>query len=137
MKRFACQKGCTKCCTRRGSVYMTEADLERAAAYLGMTSEEFESRYVIRYRHVLRLRRPPEGQDHCHFLTAEGCSIHEVKPTQCRTYPFWPSLVENPYACDLEAKRCPGIGKGELVNINAAREIAKELCSAFPTLTSF
>ena len=116
---------------------MTEADLERAAAYLGMTSEEFESRYVIRYRHVLRLRRPPEGQDHCHFLTAEGCSIHEVKPTQCRTYPFWPSLVENRFAWDLEAKFCPGIGKGELVNINAAREIAKELPSAFPTLTSF
>jgi hypothetical protein len=116
---------------------MTESDLQRAAAYLGMTSAEFESRYVIRYRHVLRLRRSPRGQDHCQFLNAEGCSIHAVKPTQCRTYPFWPSLVENRTAWAIEATFCPGIGKGELVQINTARKIASELSSAFPSLKTF
>lgn len=137
LRRFACQKGCTKCCTRRGSVYLTESDLLQAAAYLNLTAAEFEARYVIRYRRVLRLRRPPPGQDHCHFLKEDGCSIHAVKPTQCRTYPFWPSLVENQVAWDIEAAFCPGIGKGELVHIKTARQIAGELPIAFPTLQSF
>ncbi len=135
--QFACQKGCTKCCTRRGSVYLSESDLTRAAEYLGMTAAEFESRYVIRYRHVLRLRRPPDGADQCQFLSAGGCSIHPVKPTQCRTYPFWPSLIESRSVWNLEGKFCPGINKGDLVQIKTARQIASELGIVFPTLNAF
>jgi len=31
----------------------------------------------------------------CVFLDAFGkCSIYEVRPVQCSTYPFWPSLVD-------------------------------------------
>jgi Fe-S-cluster containining protein len=135
--RFACQKGCTKCCARGGFVYLTESDLKRAADYLGMTPAEFENRYVIRYGRVLRLRRPPRGQDHCQFLTPHGCSIHSVKPTQCRTYPFWPSLVESRAIWAIEGNFCPGIGKGALVQIKTARQIASELPRAFPTLNGF
>ena len=113
--RFACQPGCTKCCTRRGYVYLTEGDLLRAAGYLGMTPEQFEAAYVIRFRKLLRLRKAPRGQDSCHFLKDGGCSIHEVKPTQCRTYPFWPSIVQNRAMWKIEGTFCPGIGKGELV----------------------
>lgn len=137
MRRFACQKGCTKCCTRRGAVYLTESDLQRASEYLNMPPAEFEARYVIRYRHLLRLRRPANRDNNCIFLNADGCSIHEVKPTQCRTYPFWPSLVESRDNWKLEAEFCPGIGKGDLVQIKVAREIARELPTAFPTLKEF
>jgi Fe-S-cluster containining protein len=135
--RFACQTGCTKCCRLRGSVYLTEADLERAAQYLGLTAAEFEARHAVRYRHVLRLRKLPRGQDQCRFLTAEGCSIHPAKPTQCRTYPFWPSLVESRARWTMESKFCPGIHQGPFVQINTAREIASELPRAFPTLHCF
>ena len=78
--RFACQTGCTKCCRLRGWVYLTEADLQRAADYLGLTPAEFEAQHAIRYRHVFRLRKLPRGQDQCRFLTAEGCSIHPANP---------------------------------------------------------
>ncbi|MBV9036388.1 MAG: YkgJ family cysteine cluster protein [Acidobacteriaceae bacterium] len=135
--RFTCQTGCTKCCRLRGSVYLTEEDLHRAAQYLNLTPAEFEARHVVRYRHVLRLRKLPRGQDHCRFVTAEGCSIHPAKPTQCRTYPFWPSLVESRARWGLEGKFCPGIHQGPLVQINTARKIAKELSHAFPTLRCF
>ena len=135
--RFACQTGCTKCCTRRGSVYLTESDLRRAAEYLGMTAEAFEAQYVVRFRRVLRLRKPPRGENNCRFLTSEGCSIHPVKPTQCRTYPFWPSLISSKAIWTIEGTFCPGIGAGELVQIRAAREIAGELPRAFPSLPEF
>ena len=132
--RFACQSGCTRCCQVRGFVYLTEEDLSRAAAFTGMTSEDFEARYVIRYRTLLRLRKPLNAQ--CHFLTERGCSIHPVKPVQCRLYPFWPELVESRSAWKEEARNCPGIGKGELIQIGTALEIADEMKRAYPSMYS-
>ncbi len=128
--RFTCQPGCTKCCRVRGFVYLTEEDLRRAADYLGISSEAFEATYVIRFPHLLRLRKPLDAQ--CHFLTGQGCSIHPVKPAQCRLYPFWPELVENRSAWNEEAESCPGIGKGELIQIGTACEIASEMKRAYP-----
>lgn len=129
--RFTCQRGCTNCCRVRGFVYLSERDLKRAAAYLGLAPEAFEARYVIRYKHVLRLRKPRNAQ--CHFLRDYGCSIHPAKPTQCRLYPFWPELVENRAAWNEAGKSCPGIGKGDLVQIGTACEMASEMKSAYPS----
>ena len=76
-------------------MYLSEADIERAAAYLGMTPRRsFERKYVYRTRNRLRLRVPRRA--HCHFLVEGGCGIHPAKPTQCRTFPFWPELVDHP-----------------------------------------
>ncbi len=130
--RFECQPGCTKCCEVRGFVYLTEEDLSRAASYLKMSPEAFEAKYVIRYPTLLRLRKPLDAQ--CHFLTGTGCSIHPAKPTQCRLYPFWPELVESRKAWTEESKNCPGIGKGELVQIGTALEIASEMKSAYTSM---
>lgn len=43
--------------------------------------------------------------DHgCVFLDPRGqCSIYAVRPVQCRTYPFWPSLVDAQEDWDDEA----------------------------------
>src|ERR1039457_2767618 len=46
--RFECQPGCTACCTQKGFVYLTAADLPRMASFLGMTPAAFERRYVYR-----------------------------------------------------------------------------------------
>lgn len=130
--RFACQPGCTKCCNVRGFVYITENDLQRMANHIGVTLKEFEKAYVIRFKHVLRLRKPKTSQ--CHFLTENGCSVHPVKPVQCRLYPFWPELVENRANWQAERAMCPGIGKGELVQIGVACEIAAEMKMAYPAV---
>jgi hypothetical protein len=128
--RFECQAGCTRCCDTKGWVYVTEGDLRAAAKYLGMTRKAFEEKYVYRTKHQIRLRKPPEKQ--CHFLEAGGCSIHEVKPVQCRLYPFWPELVEDRKAWERERVKCPGIGKGGLVQIGTAVETASEMKRAYP-----
>jgi Fe-S-cluster containining protein len=129
--RFACQAGCTACCEVEGYVYLSEADVEKAARYLQMTAEEFERRYVYRTRHRLRLRKPRDGRQ-CHFLVDGGCAIHPAKPTQCRLFPFWPELVENRAAWKRAAKHCPGIGQGALVQIGTALEWAEEMKRAYP-----
>lgn len=100
------------------------------AHFLGVSAADFERRYVYRTRHLLRLRMPRHTQ--CHFLRQDGCSIHPAKPTQCRIFPFWPELVDSKREWRKAAAWCPGIGKGELVQIETAQEKAGEMRESYP-----
>lgn len=128
--RFTCQKGCTNCCDQTGFVYLSEEDVTRAAKFVHLSQEAFEAKYIYRTRHQRRFRKPPDKQ--CPFLEGGGCGIHPAKPTQCRTFPFWPELVEKEAAWTRTARYCPGIGKGPLIQIGKAMEIAEEQRRAYP-----
>lgn len=130
--QFKCQRGCINCCDQQGFVYLTEADLSAAAEFVGMSRIQFETQFVYRTRHFLRLRKPRNSQ--CHFLRDGGCAIHPAKPTQCRVFPFWPELVENRKSWNETAKYCPGIGTGPLIQIGTALETAEEMKSAYPEM---
>ena len=130
--RFECQSGCTACCEQRGFVYLTDDDIARAAAFLGMAPPAFERRFVFRTRNRARLRVPRDAQ--CHFLVEGGCSIHPAKPAQCRIFPFWPELVESRREWRKTARYCPGIGKGPLIRIETAREQAQEMREKHPAM---
>lgn len=128
--RFQCQPGCIRCCDKKGFVYITEADLLRIADFLCLPPAEFESRYVYRTRRTLRLRSPRRGN--CHFLTSTGCSIHPVKPEQCRAYPFWPEILAARERWLAESAACPGIGMGHLYQIETALETAARMREVYP-----
>lgn len=113
-------------------MYLTEDDVARAARFLDMTAEAFEKRYVYRTRNLRRLRIPRGSL--CRFLRADGCSIHPAKPTQCRIFPFWPELTENRREWRQTAAWCPGIGKGELVQIGTAQTLAQEMRAGYPSM---
>jgi Fe-S-cluster containining protein len=130
--RFACQRGCTRCCEQDGFVYLTEDDLRRAAAFLGMSPQQFERRFVYRTPRRMRFRKPRGRQ--CPFLLADGCAIHPAKPTQCRLFPFWPELVSSSRAWRRTSRFCPGIGQGPLIQIGTALETASEMEHAYPDL---
>jgi Fe-S-cluster containining protein len=95
-----------------------------------MTPAEFERKYCYRTRNRLRLRVPREAT--CPFLKSDGCSIHAVKPTQCRVFPFWPELVESRREWKKTAAYCPGIGKGPLIQIEHARREADDMRQGHP-----
>lgn len=130
--RFQCQPGCTACCEQRGFVYLTDADLERAAAFTGMTAAEFERKYVYRTAKRMRLRTPRGKR--CPFLAGGGCSIHPAKPTQCRIFPFWPEIVSSRREWIETAKYCPGMSKGPLISIRTVREQAEEMRKGYPAM---
>ena len=130
--RFECQPGCTNCCDMEGYVYLSEDDILRAAKFVGMSAKAFEAKYVYRTRRQRRLRKPRDKQ--CPFLEQRGCSIHPGKPTQCRTFPFWPEVVERRSDWLKTARYCPGIGKGPLIQIGTAMEIAAEQRAAYPEM---
>ncbi len=130
--RFTCQPGCTACCRQPGWVYVSRDDVDRAAAFVGMAVEDFEARYVVRFRHRMRLRKPAREQ--CPFLEESGCRIHPAKPSQCRLFPFWPELVQERGNWNKTGEYCPGIGQGPLIQIGTALETAHQMRTAYPEL---
>ena len=128
---FQCQPGCTKCCTQQGEVYLAAGDTARAAAYLGLTTEEFESSYCeFDLDGDLRLTTPTAT--YCHFLKPDGCAIHAAKPLQCHTFPYWPENVKNKRAWKNLKQNCPGIEVGLPLPAEEVRGAAQAYQDEFP-----
>jgi Fe-S-cluster containining protein len=128
--RFECQSGCTNCCRQPGEVYLTEDDVPRIARFLDLETQEFRKRYCVEAEDGLRLANPPDKA--CLFLLENGCSIHQVKPLQCRTFPFWPEHVRNRRSWKRLSQYCPGIGVGPVLPREDVRGQTQECCDAFP-----
>ncbi len=113
--RFACTR-CGNCCGGAPGYVWVNADERRSiAAFLGQTLAEFEANHT-RVAGVRRsLLERPNGD--CEFLARDpsgraACRIHEVRPTQCRTWPFWQSNLETPAAWKATGRHCPGLNQG-------------------------
>jgi uncharacterized protein len=115
-----------------GQVYLSEEDLVRIAAHVNMTPADFEEKHVYRTARLLRLRKPPDRQ--CIFHQDNRCSIHPVKPTQCRLFPYWPEIIETQESWNATAQTCPGMNKGPLIQIRIATKVAGEMHSAYPAM---
>lgn len=111
--KFECQ-GSGNCCTSHGEfgfVFLTLEDRRRFAKHLNMTTSAFTKQYCDIRDGVWHLKEDPKNPD-CMFLKNKRCSTYEARPTQCRTWPFWPEVM-NPKSWQKEvASFCPGIGKG-------------------------
>src|SRR5690606_23736329 len=119
------------CCARPGDVFLTQDDLARIADYLGLGEQEFLERYCAPDDgEGLRLSNPTKST--CHFLEAEGCRIHDVKPLQCRTFPFWPETVSTRRAWKGLSGYCPGVGVGQILPVEMVRAEAQRCADAFP-----
>ena len=85
------------------------------ADYLGMDVRSFHQQYARRAMGRWTLEEVKNGRDYdCVFLreNEDGkrtCSIYPVRPTQCRTWPFWSSNMKNRRGWEMSAKTCPGM----------------------------
>jgi len=111
--RFSCTE-CGRCCTGEpGAVIaVSDEDIGAIASVLRLSPEEFRSRHLLRMGEVWSIRERENGD--CQFLEQGRCSIYAVRPTQCRTYPFWFKNLRSEEAWARTAGQCPGIGQGEL-----------------------
>lgn len=108
--RFQCT-GCGHCCTGGKNYYVaaTRAEQRRIQKFLKIGWAWFRRRYVVRVdAHTEGLTMAGGA---CAFLDGQRCRIYNVRPAQCRTYPFWPELAD-PKIWRAESKRCEGIGRG-------------------------
>ncbi|MFU8805641.1 MAG: YkgJ family cysteine cluster protein [Bradymonadaceae bacterium] len=119
--RFECI-ACGQCCRRTGFVFFTVEELDEAARHLDLEPHVVTERYGLAPdEEGFMAGVDPEAP--CPFLVGDQCSIHPVKPEQCRTYPFWPELLIDTETWGAEREYCPGIGQGKLFSKKEVRTL--------------
>jgi len=119
--RFECTK-CGLCCRGSGRVEVSDAEIERLAERVELTPDEFRAAYTREGRRGrIDLRDKADG-DCIFFDEARGCTVYEERPSQCRSYPFWRSVLYDRESWEVEAGHCEGIGRGETVDAEAIHE---------------
>jgi len=122
--QFECQ-GSGKCCVSRegyGYVYVTKDDRRRFAKHLKMPTASFTKKYCVKSEGLFHLVEGSDGN--CVFLNHKRCTVYEGRPTQCRTWPFWPETLNAKSWSKEVASFCPGVGKGK---VWSAEEISEQL----------
>jgi uncharacterized protein len=110
--RFACTK-CNRCCERAGDVLFQASEAAAVAERLlgpGASASVLEGTlWSAEYDGSWRIEVPEGGG--CALLGPSGCSVHDIKPVQCATYPFWPEILANRHLWRYEARACEGISE--------------------------
>ncbi len=127
---FTCTQ-CGDCCTGGpGFVWISDVEIQRLAEHLGMDVAGVLKKYCRRVGGRISLKeRINRGSHDCIFLEEiesgrfderagrevrymkRICSIYEVRPLQCRTWPFWPENLADEKAWKLASIKCPGMNR--------------------------
>ncbi len=108
--KFQCT-GCGKCCTGApGYVWVSQEEITAIAKFLKIPEDKFIIRYLRKVGKRYSLVEFSKNYD-CVFLKDNKCSIYSVRPTQCRTFPWWAQNLSSPEAWEEAAKYCEGISK--------------------------
>ena len=134
--KFSCA-GCGACCHGRKDAYILrkENEAKKIRAFLKLSSAWFRRRYLVRLdnmqsQNTLGIRIDNNGK--CVFLDdKKKCRICSVRPVQCKTYPFWPELVQTRNAWMTESERCEGIGRGQRVEVQVIERRITQCLSYF------
>lgn len=116
--QFECVR-CGNCCSGRpGHVWVTDEEIAAIAAYLGLPEGEFRRQYIICVGQGAMSLAERFNHDCIFFNRVHGCVIYEVRPRQCRTWPFWKAVLLAPEVWDEMARSCPGMGRGRTYRLD-------------------
>ena len=107
----ACERCIGKCCIgESGYIWISRQEQIALAEHLGLDMSAFQEKHIDRYGGKESLKEVSIGKDNyaCEFFDVQRrqCTIYEFRPTQCRTFPFWPYFKKNP---KMVQEECPGI----------------------------
>jgi Fe-S-cluster containining protein len=106
--RFECT-GCGKCCTGSpGVVWVSEEEIGAMSAFLKISNEQFIQKYTRVIGERLSLLESSKTYD-CVFLRDKKCAVYGARPTQCRTFPWWPQNLESKESWESVKATCEGI----------------------------
>ena len=122
--RFQCSQ-CGNCCTGGpGVVWVTDDEIREIAEFRGLSIGEMRINHTRLHGGRVTLREFANGD--CTFFDGQTrrCTIYPVRPPQCRTWPFWNSNLESPETWKRAQPVCPGMGDGELVQLERIHQQA-------------
>jgi Fe-S-cluster containining protein len=94
--RFRCHNGirCFTACCSNINIVLPPYDLLRLRKRLDMTTEDFISKYceieilAKTLLPVITLKMLSDEKRSCPFVTPDGCTVYEDRPSNCRYYPL-------------------------------------------------
>lgn len=90
----ACESCGGRCCTgESGNIFVNQNEIKSIVNILNIDTDEFYTKYLkkVDYKYSLKEKKYLDSYDCIFFDRAtNGCAIYEARPTQCRTFPFWP-----------------------------------------------
>ncbi|MDQ1268319.1 MAG: uncharacterized protein QG560_962 [Campylobacterota bacterium] len=106
----ACSACQARCCTgESGYIHVNSHEMESISNFLDLSIEDFTQNYLFKngYKYSIKERKFNDSYE-CAFYdrASNGCVIYEVRPTQCRTFPFWDYFKTRVDELKLE---CPGV----------------------------
>jgi len=107
----ACDTCGGACCTgESGYIWVKYQEIEKIAQFLELTIEEFATIYLKKVKHRYSIIEKKLDTDNyaCIFFdnSINQCKIYPVRPSQCRSFPFWEIFKSN---IDEVKKECPGV----------------------------
>lgn len=126
---FECQ-GCGHCCSGpdEGYIWVTRREIELIADFLKISIGRLRHEYLKRVGFRTSILEEPTNKN-CVFLekTGEGagCKIYEVRPSQCRSWPFWPNNLASTAAWNRAASKCAGVNRGSVHSFEEIEKIKK------------
>lgn len=113
--RFECTQ-CGACCRGPGYTLVSLEEQKVLAAHLNISLEQFREYYTTLVEGGRRILKDSPHGEYCTFLDSETnqCSVHEARPQQCRTFPFWRHHFESEGNWGLLGQQCEGVGRGQL-----------------------
>ncbi|NPA74359.1 MAG: YkgJ family cysteine cluster protein [Epsilonproteobacteria bacterium] len=106
----ACSKCDGRCCRgESGYIFVNSEEIKKIAEFLQLDVETFKKDYLnkVKYRYSIKELKIG-GEYECLFFDGKtnSCEIYEVRPTQCRSFPFWDYFKDK---VDEVKKECIGI----------------------------
>ncbi len=92
---------------------------------LGLTVAHFLAEFAVKTNDGWTLKEvpAPNGTDLDCILLARDldtqktwCRVHAERPSQCRSWPFWPGNLRSPRTWERAGKDCEGINRGGRVS---------------------
>ncbi len=126
---FECVE-CGGCCSgpSEGYIWVTRPEIELIADFLKISIGQLRQQYLKRVGLRTTIIEQSATKD-CIFLRKidgrKQCVIYQVRPSQCRTWPFWSSNLASPGAWNKTAQKCPGINRGKLYSFEKIQKIKR------------
>ena len=126
---FECVQ-CGRCCSgpSEGYIWVTRPEIEFIADFLKISVGQVRQEYLKRVGLRTTIIEHRTTRD-CIFLQdiagQKRCTIYPVRPSQCRTWPFWPDNLTDPNAWNKAAQKCPGINQGRLYTHDEIEKIKR------------
>ena len=109
----ACKECEGNCCIgESGYIWVNPKEIKEISAFLKIDEEIFKSHFLIKVGYRYSIKEKPYKNGYACIFFENGCKIYPVRPTQCRSFPFWDYYKDK---IDELKKECPGIiENGEL-----------------------